>query len=56
MGRLVLVVIAAAIFAAPASASQLIDRNATRIKLEVGRDGKALLTYRAHGRLWRIHA
>jgi hypothetical protein len=34
----------------------LIDRNATGVKLEVGRDGRALLTYRAHGRLWRVRA
>jgi hypothetical protein len=54
--RLFLVAIAAAVFASPASASQLIDRDAAGVKLEVGRDGKALLTYRAHGRLWRVRA
>lgn len=56
MRRLLLVVIAAAAFAPPAPASQLIDRDATGVKLEVGRDGRALLTYRAHGRLWRVRA
>jgi hypothetical protein len=54
--RLFFVAIAAAVFATPASASQLIDRNARNVKLEVGRDGKALLTYRAHGRIWRVRA
>ena len=56
MRRLFFVAIAAAVFATPASASQLIDRNARNVKLEVGRDGKALLTYRAHGRIWRVRA
>jgi hypothetical protein len=54
--RLFLACFAATVFASPASASQLIDRDATGVKLEVGRDGKALLTYRAHGRLWRVRA
>jgi hypothetical protein len=37
--------------AAPAGAhaSQLIDRNATGVRLEVSRAGQALLTYRVHG-------
>jgi hypothetical protein len=54
--RLFFVAITAAVFVSPASASQLIDRNATGVKLEVGRDGKALLTYRAHSRIWRVRA
>jgi hypothetical protein len=54
--RLLLVVLAAAAVPAPAAASQLIDRNTTGVRLEVGRDGKALLTYRAHGRMWRVRA
>ena len=56
--RRLFVAIAVAVFASPASASasQLIDRNATGVRLEVGRDGKALLTYRAHGRIWRVRA
>jgi len=54
--RLLLVTIVAFAVAPAASASQLIDRNATGVKLEVGHDGRALLTYRAHGRLWRVRA
>src|SRR5262249_36609949 len=44
--------------AAPASAhaSQLIDRNATHVRLEVNRQGQALLTYRAYGRQRRVLA
>ena len=41
---------------APASASQLIDRNATGVKLAVNRQGEALLTYRARGRLQHVRA
>lgn len=51
-----LVSAAAGVCADSAPASQLIDRDAKGVKLEVGRDGKALLTYRAHGRLWRVRA
>ena len=35
--------------AGPALGSQLIDRNASHISLQVNRQGMALLTYRAHG-------
>jgi hypothetical protein len=45
------------VLAPPAAASQLIDRNATGVQLAVTRDGKtAVLTYRAHGRRWRVRA
>jgi hypothetical protein len=54
--RLLLAPIAVLLAASPASASQLIDRDATGVKLEVARDGRALLTYRAHGRSWRVRA
>jgi hypothetical protein len=37
-----------------ASGSQLIDRNASGVKLEVDRSGQALLTYRANGRLRHV--
>lgn len=40
---------AGAILAAPAGASQLIDRNATNVRLAVDRQGRALLTYDANG-------
>jgi hypothetical protein len=44
--------------AAPASAhaSQLIDRNASHVRLEVNRSGQALVTYRTSGRLRRVLA
>ena len=45
---LVMVVVAAAI-ASNASASQLVDRNASAIKLEVNSKGEALISYKAHG-------
>jgi len=37
-----------------AHASQLIDRNARHVKLEVNTNGEALLVYHAHGRLRRV--
>ena len=43
--------VAAAVVAAPASASQTIARNAKGVHLAVNRSGVALLTYRAGGRL-----
>ena len=59
LARLTLPALAAsaALLAAPAaSASQLIDRNATDIKLEVGQSGQALVTYKAAGRFRRVLA
>jgi hypothetical protein len=53
---LALTILATLAFAAPAGASQLIDRNATNIRLKVSRDGKAMLSYRAHGRAWDVLA
>jgi hypothetical protein len=53
-------VLAAALgaLAAPpgAQASELIDRNASRVELAVNAKGQALLTYRARGRAWRVLA
>ena len=46
---LVMVVAVLAALASNASASQLVDRNATAIKLEVNSKGEALLSYKAHG-------
>jgi len=40
----------AALLAPAADASQLVDRNATRVRLRVDASGQALLTYRADGR------
>jgi hypothetical protein len=54
--RLVFAVLIAAVLAPSASASQLIDRNATGIRLKVSRDGKAMLSYRARGRHWDVLA
>ena len=48
--------LAALALPAGASASQLIDRNATGVKLEVNRHGQALLTYRARNRIWHVLA
>src|SRR5438876_10440023 len=42
--------------AAPASASQLVDRNATQVRLAVHAKGEALVTYRARGALRRVLA
>jgi hypothetical protein len=48
--------LAAAAFTAPASASQLIARNTTMERLQVSRAGKALVTYRAGGKVLRVLA
>jgi hypothetical protein len=51
----VLALALAAVFAVPsASASQLIDRGATNVRLAVNGKGEALVTYRTHGRLRRV--
>lgn len=47
----------ASLLAAPAgTASELIDRNATAVKLEVDQAGRALVTYKAGGKLRRVLA
>jgi hypothetical protein len=46
--------VAALAVAAPASASQLIDRNAAGARLAVDARGEALVTYRAHGALQHV--
>ena len=51
-----LATLASAALAPTAGASQLIDRNAQGIKLEVNTKGEALLTYRAGGRLRHVLA
>ena len=56
MRRLLLAAITALLLASPASASQLLDRNATNVRLKVSRDGKAMISYRAHGRAWDVLA
>src|SRR5690242_15516869 len=51
-------VVAAAIVAAAlpsaATASQLVDRNATGVQLAVNRKGEAMITYRVAGKLKRV--
>jgi hypothetical protein len=47
---------ATALLPAAASASELIDRNATGVKLAVNAKGQAMLTYRARGRVWHVLA
>ena len=52
---LVLVLVASAsVFAATATASELIDRNAEGVKLEINTKGEALLTYSAGGKLKHV--
>jgi hypothetical protein len=53
---LLLVVAVAAVFAATANASTLIDRNAQGIKLEVDSKGEALITYKDEGGLKHVLA
>ena len=47
---------AALVGASTAPASELIDRNAAGTTLRVDRLGRALLTYRARGRVWHVLA
>jgi hypothetical protein len=56
--RLVLATAALFVLAAAgsASASQLIDRNASNVRLAADAQGQALLTYQARGRTWHILA
>ncbi|MEP6893237.1 MAG: hypothetical protein ABI927_05600 [Gaiellaceae bacterium] len=49
-------VLVAAVLAGNANASQLVDRNAKGVKLEVNAQGQALLTYRARGKVWHVLA
>jgi hypothetical protein len=47
-------VLSASVFAATANASELIDRNAQGVKLEINTKGEALLTYSAGGKLKHV--
>ena len=53
---LLVIVAVTAAFASNASASQLVDRNATAIKLEVNSKGEALLSYKSQGKLKHVLA
>jgi hypothetical protein len=48
--------VVAAVSAGSANASQLLDRNATHVRLKVSQDGKAMISYRANGRSWDVLA
>jgi hypothetical protein len=52
----VLAALLAVVTAAPAHASELVDRNASGVKLAVNDKGEALLTYQAGGKLKRVLA
>jgi hypothetical protein len=55
--RIALLAVAVAGLAAPAtSASNLLDRNATNVRLQVNRQGMALVTYRVQGQLKHVLA
>jgi hypothetical protein len=59
LARLIGVVAVAAasgVVAPTAVASELIDRNASAVKLRVNKEGRALLTYRARGKTMRVLA
>jgi hypothetical protein len=51
-----LVAFGAAALAPAGTASELLGRNASGVKLEVSNDGKALVTYRSNGKLNRVLA
>ena len=53
---LLVLIVLAAVFASTANASQLIDRNAKSVKLEVDARGEALLTYRSAGKVKHVLA
>jgi hypothetical protein len=55
--RLLFVALIGLVVVPPASASQLIDRDARNIRMAVSANGKAaVLSYRAHGRRWHVRA
>ncbi|MDQ2983455.1 MAG: hypothetical protein M3R70_05960 [Actinomycetota bacterium] len=56
MRRLILVAACAGALAPAATASQLVDRNASRVSLAVNGSGEALLTYQTGGRLKHVLA
>jgi hypothetical protein len=50
------VLLATVLLPATASASELIDRNASNVTLKVNAKGQALLSYKARGRQWNVLA
>ena len=55
-GALLAALVGAALLPATASASEVIERNATNVKLEVAKNGQALLSYNSRGRRWNVLA
>lgn len=53
---ILIVVLAAAVAPAGASASELIDRNASNVSLKVASNGQALVSYSARGKRWNMLA
>ena len=51
-----LALLAAAVVAPSAAASELIDRNASNVKLQVAKNGQALLSFDARGKRWNVLA
>jgi hypothetical protein len=51
-----LAVVAAVAVPATASASEIIDRNASKISLQVAKNGQALVSYNARGKRWNVLA
>ncbi|HVM68532.1 MAG TPA: hypothetical protein VM204_01685 [Gaiellaceae bacterium] len=49
-------VVGAAALPATASASEIIDRNATKVKLQVDKQGQALVSFNARGKRWNVLA
>ena len=56
--RLAAIVVVVAAFAVPAtaSASEIIDRNASNVTLKVASNGQALVSYNARGKRWNVLA
>ena len=53
---IVTVVLAALGLAGTASASEIVDRNASKVSLKVARNGQALVSYNARGKRWNVLA
>jgi hypothetical protein len=56
--RTTAIIVAAAAFVLPAtaSASEIIDRNASKVTIKVAADGQALVSYNARGKRWNVLA
>ena len=56
--HLAAIIVAVAAFAVPAtaSASEIIDRNASNVTIKVASNGQALVSYNARGKRWNVLA